>query len=339
MQKKQLLHKKPGYFRGQLLLEDDFIAEQGYHANARYRHALNLHGWGVVRGLEVTRADETTLVVSAGFAIDGHGHEIELREDERLSLTSAPTESQVAVSLIYEEESAANLGRDGQQHALNCYAVLSAAVGVAEGAVVLATVQLDEKGHIGHRAISSANRRQLKTLLLPGSVSAASLDANLRTGWLRSPFRPVPLPPTSEKEDPLPPFRVGPTEARSHRDYDGQTNTRGAAGIMAIMLPPGVARVLRLRLAGEENDALMQLELIIGGWDPGARKHVARVLLKADLQAGAFDHTWDIEKGDLHLETSTLALEVRAKGYARVSLVALEVTYEHGSSRPPAQDA
>lgn len=337
MQKKQLLHKKPGYFRGQLLLEDDFIAEQRYHANARYRHALNLHGWGVVRGLDVTRVDETTLVVSAGFAIDGHGHEIALLQEEKLSLTSAPTEAQVAVSLIYEEEDSANLGGDNQQHALHCYAVLSAAVGVAEGAVILATVQLDEKGHIGHHAISFANRRQLKTLLLPGSVNATALDAQLRTGWLRSPFRPMPLPP--DKQTPPPPFRVGPTEARSHREYDEQPNTRGAAGTMAITLPPGVTRVLRLRLAGAENEAPMHVELVIGGWDAAARKHIARNVLKADLSTGAFDSTWEIEKGDLHLETSTLALEIHAEGYARVSLVAVEVTYEHVTGRPPAQDA
>lgn len=336
MQKKQLLHKKPGYFRGQLLLEDDFIAEQRYHATARYRHTLNLHGWGAVRGLEVTRVDEMTLVVSSGFAIDGRGHEIELLQEEKLSLSSAPPESQIAVSLVYEEEGSANLGGDGQQHALHCYAVLSAAVGVAEGAVVLATVQLDEKGHIGHHAISAANRRQLKTLLLPGSVNAAALDANLRTGWLRSPFRPMPLP--GDKEPAPPPFRVGPTEAHSHRDYEGKPNTRGAAGSMAITLPPGVTRVLRLRLAGEENDARMEVELMIGGWDAGKRKHVARSLLKADLQGGAFDNSWDIEKGDVHLETSTLALEIRALGYTRVSLVAVQVTYEPGAGRPLVQD-
>src|ERR1700694_3858176 len=106
MQKKQLLHEKPRYFRGQLLLEDDFIAEQRYHSDARYRHTLNLHGWGVVRGLEVTRVDQATIVVSPGFAIDGRGHEIELHQEERLNLSSVPAESLVAVSLVYEDDGA-----------------------------------------------------------------------------------------------------------------------------------------------------------------------------------------------------------------------------------------
>lgn len=330
MQKKQLLHKKPGYFRGQLLLEDDFIAEQRYHANARDRHALNLHGWGVVRGLDVFRIDETTIAVSAGFAVDGHGHEIELMQEERLNLASCAAESLVAISLSYEEERAAEPGDEAGQRVRNCYGVLSAALGVAEAAVVLASVQLNEKGHVGHDAIGVANRRHLKTPIAPGSVSATALDAHLRIGWLRMPFRPMPIPP--DKDQPPPPFRVGPTEARTHRDYDGQPNTRGAAGSMAIMLPPGVTRVLRLRIAGEENETRMEVELLIGGWDPEKRKHIARNLLKAEVKSGAYDLTWNIDKGDVHSETSTLSLEIRCDGYARVSLVALEVTCDPGEA-------
>jgi len=325
MQKKQLLHKKPGYFRGQLLLEDDFIAEQRYHASARYLHALNLHGWGVVRGLDVVRVDETTIAVSPGFAVDGHGHEIELQHEEKLSLSSAGAESLVVISLVYEEEAAAEAGGEAGQRVRNCYGVLSASVGVPEAAVVLASVQLNDRGHVAHDAISVKNRRHLKTPIMPGSVNAAALDAHLRVGWLRMPFRPIPIP--ADKDKPPPPFRVGPTEAHAHREYDGQ---RGAAGSMAIVLPPGVSRVLRLRVAGEENEARMQVELLIGGWDPEKRKHIARNLLKVEVKAGAFDATWEIDKGDLHLETSTLSLEIHCDGYARVSLVAVQVTYDPG---------
>ncbi|MGF6754547.1 hypothetical protein [Paraburkholderia sp. GAS42] len=326
MQKKQLLHKKPGYFRGQLLLEDDFIAEQRYHSHARYRHALNMHGWGVVRGLEVVRIDETTIAVSPGIAVDGHGHEIELLHEERLSLAAIAAQSLVAISLVYAEEGAAEAADEAGQRVRNCYGVLSASVGVAEAAVVLATVQLNERGHVvDHHAIGLANRRLLRTPLEPGSVTAAALDEHLRVGWLRMPFRPMPIPREGDEEPP-PPFRVGPTEARAHRDYDGRANTRGAAGSMAIALPPGVTRVLRLRIAGEENDARMQIELMIGGWDPEKRKHVLRNLLKVDLKGGSFDNTWQIDRGELHTETSTLALEIRCEGYARVSLVAIQVT-------------
>jgi len=325
MQKKQLLHKKPGYFRGQLLLEDDFIAEQRYHANARYLHALNLHGWGVVRGLDVVRVDETTIAVSPGFAVDGRGHEIELQHEEKLSLSSAGAESLVVISLVYEEEVGAESGGEAGQRVRNCYGVLSASVGVPEAAVVLASVQLNDRGHVAHDAIRVTNRRQLKTPIMPGSVNAAALDAHLRVGWLRMPFRPMPIP--RDKEVPPPPFRVGPTEAHANREAEA----RGAAGSMAIVLPPGVTRVLRLRVAGEENETRMQVELLIGGWDPEKRKHIARNVLKVEVKPGAFDATWEIDKGELHPETSTLALEIRCDGYARVSLVAVQVTYDPGT--------
>ena len=51
---KILIGKRPNYFDSQLLLEDDFLAEQKYHVDARWNHNLILHDWGVVRGLAVT---------------------------------------------------------------------------------------------------------------------------------------------------------------------------------------------------------------------------------------------------------------------------------------------
>ena len=44
------------------------------------------------------------------------------------------------------------------------------------------------------------------------------------------------------------------------------------------------------------------------------------------VQFGPYDETWRIKEGDLHLETSTLSIEIRSEAYARVSLVAIEVT-------------
>jgi len=324
MQKRQLLNKKPAYYRGQLLLEDDFIAEQRYHASARYRHSLNLHGWGIVRGLEVRHAGANEVVVSPGFAIDGRGHEIDLQHEEKLDVSSNSANSVLVVSLVYDEDDTP-AGGDDERRTRKCYAVLSATVGVAEAAVILASVELDDKSQVRPDAIKTTNRRYLKTLLTPGCVTARALDAHLRTGWLRMPFRPTPIPP--DQEDAPPPFRVGPTEARSHRDIDGKPNTKGAAGTMAISLAPSVARVLRLRVAGEQNEAKMTVELYVGGWDAEKRKHIARSVLKEEVKGGgAYDRTWDIPGGDIHLETSTLSIEIHCDGYTRVSLVAVEVT-------------
>jgi hypothetical protein len=324
MNKKQFIHKKPAYYRGQLLNEEDFRDEQRYHANARYRHNLNLHGWGIVHGLEVRHAGGNEIVVSPGFAVDGRGHEIDLRNEEKLQLPSNEANAVLVVSLHYEEDDVPSTGDDSERNTRKCYGVVTVAPGAMEAAVILATIVLDDKSHVSAQAITSTNRRPMKTLLAPGSVTADSLDAHLKSGWLRMPFRPVPLPP--DTEDPPPPFRVGPTEARVHREIDKQPNTRGAAGTMAISLAPSVTRVLRLRVAGEINDARLSVELFLGGWDAATRKHVAKSLLKHEIKGGPYDETWHVKEGDLHLETSTLSIEIRSEAYARVSLVAIEVT-------------
>ena len=46
------------YFRGQLLDESDFRAEQDYHRHAWHLHNKKIHKWGVVDGLEVELHDD-----------------------------------------------------------------------------------------------------------------------------------------------------------------------------------------------------------------------------------------------------------------------------------------
>jgi hypothetical protein len=326
MQKKQFIHKKPAYYRGQLLDEDDFRDEQRYHAGARYRHNLNLHGWGIVRGLEVRHAGGNEIVVSPGFAVDGRGHEIDLHDEEKIQLPTNEANAVLVVSLIYEEEDSPSPNDESERNTRKCYGVVSVLPGAPEAAVILATIELDDKSHVDARAIKDTNRRHLKTMLAPGSVTAESLDAPLRCGWLRMPFRPVPLP--AERGESAPPaFRVGPTEARSYHDDDERSGGKGAAGTMAIPVAPGVARILRFRVAGEVNEGRLSVELFIGGWDAGARKHVARSVLKHEIAEGPYDQTWTVRDGGLHLETSTVSVEVRCDAYARISLVALEVCF------------
>ena len=68
--------KRPNYLDGQLLLKDDFLEEQKYHIDARRRHNLVMHDWGVVRGLAVTRAHDKSVRIGPGAAIDESGREI-----------------------------------------------------------------------------------------------------------------------------------------------------------------------------------------------------------------------------------------------------------------------
>ena len=207
------------------------------------------------------------------------------------------------------------------------FAVLRVAGGIEEGDVLLATVQLDDHGRIGPQAIGTAGRHRYRTPVAPGSIGADALDDHLRRGWLKSPFRPIALP--QDQADAQPPFRVGPTETVAHKELEEKPNTRGAAGTMAIQLPPQALHIHRLRVAGAANEKKIRLELFKGGWDPENRKHVAVSLLRHEIREGAFDETLEIpgENADVHLECSTLSLELRAEGYARVSLIAVEVSY------------
>lgn len=330
MRKKQLISKKPAYFQGQLLDANDFIDEQKYHANERARHSLYLHGSGVLRGLDVTRASDSTISVSPGFAIDGKGREIAINQAEILELSAFPPSSLLQITVSYETEQPS---RDRSR--IECYGVLAASTGIEEAAVVLATVQLDEHGKLKAESISTATRRQLRIVLSPGSVTAVALDPGLRKGWLRVAFRPITIPQDTDPkvEPPPPPFRVGATEARAHRDFDGKANTKGAGGTMAIPLPPGVTRVHRLRVAGQENEKKMKITLFRGGWDAANKKHIggrddaANRLVEEEIGSGPYDSTYEIKAGDLDAECNTLSLDIRSTGYIRVSLVAVEISY------------
>ncbi len=67
--------KRVNYFQGMMLVDQDFKDDQYYHRQMRHNHNLELHTWGVVRGLDVS-LDKTVLSVTEGLAIDANGKEI-----------------------------------------------------------------------------------------------------------------------------------------------------------------------------------------------------------------------------------------------------------------------
>jgi hypothetical protein len=324
MRKKQLIGKKPAYFRGQLLLEDDFIAEQQYQARGRHRHSLNLHGFGIVRGLGVTASGDAAISVSPGYAIDREGHEIEIKQAELLDLASFPAGTVVSIAVGYEEERPEK-ARDTDRR-IDCFGVVFASPGLNDTAILLATVQLDQNGRLMPTSINTANAQRLRTPIAPGSVTVEALDTPLRKGWLRMPFRPIELP--QDEKETKPPFRVGATETRAHRNYPGeQPNTRGAGGTMAIPLSPGITKLHRLRIAGAENESKMSVGLYVSGWDPQKMTHAKRDVLNVEIGPGPYDRTYEIADGNIDPECHTLSLEIRSHGYVRVSLVAVELSY------------
>lgn len=327
MHKRQLMARKPAYRHGQLLLEDDFIDEQQFLLHASYLHSRSLHGFGAVHGLEVSRAGDLAVTISPGFAVDRRGHEIELREAETLELQGLPAGALAWVTIGYRSEQPVKDGTADNR--IDCYAQLRIATGVEQFDVRLCRVQLDERGRIAQDAINRQERDQLRSLIAPGSVGAEALDAQLRKDWITLSFHPSAMP--QDEDDARPPFRVGATQAIAHKDYDGKPNTRGAAGSMAIALPPGVRFIHRFRVAGGASESKLTATLIKGGFDAKAMKHLRDEVLTLEVAGGgsAFFETGNIPENQRSLSDRrrTLAVDIRAEGYAKVSLVALEVSY------------
>lgn len=323
MGKRRLMETRPNYYRGQLLLEDDFRAEQKYHVNARWRHNLNLHGWGVVRGLEVVPEGEKSVTVNPGFAIDRLGRDVRLDQAESLDLVEFEPYDLVEVGLAYEEAPADTASADHNR--VECYTVLTVSRNLeTDSTLFLATVRLDEQGKVQSNSIDYSQTRYVCPLIAPGSITATELSPELRTGWLRMPFRPLPLVNEPEGESEIPPeFRVGATEALSPRPRETPED-KGAAGTMALPVPPGVRRVTRFRVAGSINEGEIVLKLVQGGWDPAKNEHHRMVLLDERISGAPFLETYETADVSLDPEYQTLSLWLRGTRRTSISLIAVE---------------
>ncbi len=67
--------KRPNFFAGKLLTQEDFELEQTYFREKLKRHNRSLHGFGIVSGLKVS-AGSGQIVVESGVALDCEGNEI-----------------------------------------------------------------------------------------------------------------------------------------------------------------------------------------------------------------------------------------------------------------------
>jgi hypothetical protein len=105
--------KRMRYFNLQFLRDNDFKDEQKYHLFMRRLHNRNLHGWGIVNGLEVT-ASGTDVSVAPGLAIDSEGQEMVLTQATALPLNTYSTGTTVYITLKHDEkDSDPNSGLEG----------------------------------------------------------------------------------------------------------------------------------------------------------------------------------------------------------------------------------
>jgi uncharacterized short protein YbdD (DUF466 family) len=82
--------KRARYFHGMLMTDRDFKEEQLYHNRKRKLLNQMLHGWGVVCGLKVkpTTTAGPNIVVEPGLALDCHGNEILVCEEQTIDLSA-----------------------------------------------------------------------------------------------------------------------------------------------------------------------------------------------------------------------------------------------------------
>jgi len=329
---KTVMEQRPNYFRTQLLLENDFLAEQNYHINARRRHSANLHGWGVVNGLTISRESAQSIAVQPGFAVDKLGNEIFLKNLQPLNLAEFRPNERLKISLGYEDEE--DTGSEGNvetpQSRRNCYAVVTVSEILDQTAgVTLATVQLDGQGRLGETAIDYSETRYAK-IVAPGSITSIELHDSLKKGWLRLPFRPAPMidGPGKGDEGEIPVFRVGATETLSPGHTEEGERDKGAGGTMAIPIPPSVKHVTGLRIAGSENKGGIHLRLLVGGWDRKKREHFGKTILDETIPAEQnYLKEYTITDTFLDPEYHTLSLWLRGIRRTAISLVAVEFAY------------
>ena len=96
--------KRLNYFDNQFLHAKDFNDEQEYHISMRRLHNSILHTAGVAQGLElVINADQKSVTVKPGVAVDAVGREIWLKK-EQIKDVSSFAGNKVFVTIEYTEQ-------------------------------------------------------------------------------------------------------------------------------------------------------------------------------------------------------------------------------------------
>jgi hypothetical protein len=112
------INKRPRYFAGQYLLEDDFELEQDYSRDRLHRYTRSLHVAGIADGLIArliasSKLNDATLKIvdiSAGTAIDPQGRQVVLLESRQVDLSKDLVETvklddgSYILSISYDEQ-------------------------------------------------------------------------------------------------------------------------------------------------------------------------------------------------------------------------------------------
>lgn len=101
-------------FEGLCLTAQDLEDDQLYHRRALHRHALFLHGFGVVQGLQVEleqRKKKYTAVVKSGYGITREGQGVHLKQDVIVPLEVPKQDGEYLLWLFHVERPDADAQR------------------------------------------------------------------------------------------------------------------------------------------------------------------------------------------------------------------------------------
>ncbi|MDO4261631.1 MAG: hypothetical protein Q4C82_06095 [Eubacteriales bacterium] len=101
--------ERNNYYYGKLLTSKDFENEQGYMNDKRRLVNRTLHGFGIVYGMDVTAADDSSVILQSGMALDASGREIVVPRIQVLKLSTVEGYSSLktetaCLGIAYAEE-------------------------------------------------------------------------------------------------------------------------------------------------------------------------------------------------------------------------------------------
>ena len=80
--------ERNNYYYGKLLTSKDFQSEQGYMNDKRRLLNRTLHGSGIVYGMDVVAADDSSIILQSGLALDAGGREIVVPQTQVIKLST-----------------------------------------------------------------------------------------------------------------------------------------------------------------------------------------------------------------------------------------------------------
>lgn len=124
LNRKYYSFERNNYFYGKLLTSKDFQSEQEYLNNKRRLLNRVFHGTGIAYGLTVLKADDSSIILQSGLALDGAGREIVVPQTQVVKLAAMEgyqelQSDSVYLGIAYQEEQIeptyAVMGNDGEE--------------------------------------------------------------------------------------------------------------------------------------------------------------------------------------------------------------------------------